>query len=214
MFFIHIQWDYKYLTHRNILKVSNDCIYENMCLSNWHVLLKIHSLYIPSFIYPFTYSFLQWHSRISTWEHYFITKVKINKGTFNILHYHPKSNFCKTHNKVLCEFLVYRKLKQLYVYLYPLCVTAAPWVEFPVLYSWFSLVWWWCSVVLTLCDSMDSSCPGSSVHGIFPGKISGVGYHFLLQETFPTQGLNLYFLHFLHCQVDFLPLAPPGKPSL
>ena len=35
--------------------------------------------------------------------------------------------------------------------------------------------------------------------GIFPGKNSGVGCHFLLQGIFPTQGLNL---HLLHWQVD------------
>jgi len=31
-----------------------------------------------------------------------------------------------------------------------------------------------------LCDPMDSSPPGSSVHGIFLGKNTGVGHHFLL----------------------------------
>ena len=29
----------------------------------------------------------------------------------------------------------------------------------------------------------------------FPSKNTGVGWHFLLQEVFPTQGLNLGFLH-------------------
>ena len=43
---------------------------------------------------------------------------------------------------------------------------------------------------LTLCDPMDSSLPGSSIHGIFPGKNTGVGCHFLLQGIFLTQGLN------------------------
>ena len=33
----------------------------------------------------------------------------------------------------------------------------------------------------TLCNPMDCSPPGSSVHGIFPGKNTGVGCHFLLQ---------------------------------
>ena len=37
---------------------------------------------------------------------------------------------------------------------------------------------------------MDCSLPGSSVHGIFPGKNTGVGCHFLLQEIFLIQGLN------------------------
>ena len=31
---------------------------------------------------------------------------------------------------------------------------------------------------------------GSSVHGIFPGKNTGIGCHPLLQGIFPTQGSN------------------------
>ena len=42
----------------------------------------------------------------------------------------------------------------------------------------------------TLCDPMDCSLPSSSVHGIFPGKSTGVDCHFLLQRIFPTQGSN------------------------
>ena len=42
----------------------------------------------------------------------------------------------------------------------------------------------------TLCDPMDCSPPGSSVHGDSPGKNAGVGCHSLLQGIFPTQGLN------------------------
>ena len=42
---------------------------------------------------------------------------------------------------------------------------------------------------LTLCNPMDSSLPGSSVHHI-PGKNTGVGCHSLLQGIFPTLGLN------------------------
>ena len=44
-----------------------------------------------------------------------------------------------------------------------------------------------CSVApscLTLCDPMDSSQPGSSVHRIFQDR---AGCHFLLQRIFPTQ---------------------------
>ena len=36
----------------------------------------------------------------------------------------------------------------------------------------------------TLCDSMDCSLPGSSVHGIFPGKNTEVGCHSLLLGIF------------------------------
>ena len=42
----------------------------------------------------------------------------------------------------------------------------------------------------TLCNLLDCSPPGSSVHGDCPGKNTGVGCHALLQEIVPTQGLN------------------------
>ena len=44
---------------------------------------------------------------------------------------------------------------------------------------------------LTLCDPMDCSPLGSSVHGYSPGKNSVVGCRAFLQAIFPTQGLNL-----------------------
>ena len=46
----------------------------------------------------------------------------------------------------------------------------------------------------TLWDPMDCRPPGSSVHGIFPAKNTRVSSHSLLQEIFPTQGLNLGLL--------------------
>ena len=59
----------------------------------------------------------------------------------------------------------------------------------------------------TLCDPMDCSPPGSSLHGIdFPGKNTGVGCNLLLQGIFPTQGSNPRLLSFLHWQADSLPL--------
>ena len=42
----------------------------------------------------------------------------------------------------------------------------------------------------TLCDPMDCSPPGSSVHGGSPGKNTGVGCHALPQGIFPTQESN------------------------
>ena len=60
----------------------------------------------------------------------------------------------------------------------------------------------------TLCDSMDYSLPGSSVHGIFPGKKTGVGCHFLLQEIFQTQGLNPGLLH---CRQTLYHLSHEGS---
>ena len=60
---------------------------------------------------------------------------------------------------------------------------------------------------LTLCDSLDCSLSGSSVYGIFSGKDPGMGFHFLLQGIFPTQGLNPLLLCLLLWQVDPLPLC-------
>ena len=75
---------------------------------------------------------------------------------------------------------------------------------------------------LTLCEPMDCSPPGSSVHS--PGKNTGVGRHALLQKIFPTQGLNLGLLHckqilyHLSCRgvpisIYPLPLQPLSHPT-
>ena len=48
---------------------------------------------------------------------------------------------------------------------------------------------------LTLCDSIDCSPPGSSVHGDSPGKNIGVSCRAPLQGIFPTQGSNPCLLH-------------------
>ena len=42
----------------------------------------------------------------------------------------------------------------------------------------------------TLCNPIDGSPPGSPRPWDSPGKDTGVGCHFLLQRTFPTQGSN------------------------
>ena len=42
----------------------------------------------------------------------------------------------------------------------------------------------------TLCNPIDCSPPGFSVHGDSPGKNIGVDYHALLWVIFPTQGSN------------------------
>ena len=52
-----------------------------------------------------------------------------------------------------------------------------------------------------LCDPMDCSLPGPSVHGILKGKNTGVGCHVLLPRIFPTQGLiPRHLLSLLHCR--------------
>ena len=45
----------------------------------------------------------------------------------------------------------------------------------------------------------------------FSGKDTRVGYHFLLQGIFLTQGLNLGFLY---CRQILYHLSHPGKPKL
>ena len=68
----------------------------------------------------------------------------------------------------------------------------------------------WCP---TLCDPVDCSLPGSSVHGILQARIlewvaisSSRGCHFFLlpgdaiSSSFLTQGLNSSLLHLLHCR--------------
>ena len=69
--------------------------------------------------------------------------------------------------------------------------------------------------------SVPQSCLTLPPHGLqptrllcpwnFPGRNTGVGCHFLFQGIFLIQGLNLYLLHLLHQQVDFLPLHHLGS---
>ena len=63
---------------------------------------------------------------------------------------------------------------------------------------------------LTLRDPMDCSPPGSSVHGDFPDKNTGVGCHVLL-EIFPTQGSNPGLVH---SRQILYPLSHQGSPGI
>ena len=59
---------------------------------------------------------------------------------------------------------------------------------------------------LTLCNPMDRSLPGSSIHGIFQArKSTGVGCHFLLSDPGVEPGSPAL-------QADALLSEPPGKP--
>ena len=62
----------------------------------------------------------------------------------------------------------------------------------------------------TLCDPVDCSLPGSSVHGDSPGKNTGVGCSALLQGIFPTQGLNPGLPH---CRQILYHLSHQGSPG-
>ena len=54
----------------------------------------------------------------------------------------------------------------------------------------------------TLCNTMDRSPPGSSVHGIFQARILEWVAISFSKEMFLTQGSILHLLHFLHWQAD------------
>ena len=64
---------------------------------------------------------------------------------------------------------------------------------------------------LTLCDRMDYSPPGSSVHGDSPGKSTGVDCHTLLQRIFPTKGSNPGLPH---CRWTLYCLSHQGNPRI
>ena len=59
-----------------------------------------------------------------------------------------------------------------------------------------------------LCDPVDCSPPGSSVHRDSAGKNIGVGCHALLQGIFPTQGSDL------HCRQILYQLCHQGNPRI
>ena len=64
---------------------------------------------------------------------------------------------------------------------------------------------------LTLWDPMDCKPARLFCPWYFPGKNTRVGYHFLLQGIFLTQGLNLRLLCLLSRQADSLPLCHLGS---
>ena len=86
----------------------------------------------------------------------------------------------------------------------------------PVILPALTLIWIVCLCSVTqLCpslfDPLDCTLPASSVHGLFPGKNTGVGCRALLQGSFLTQGSNLPLLHW---QAESLPLVSPGKSNM
>ena len=62
----------------------------------------------------------------------------------------------------------------------------------------------------TLCDPVDCSPPGSSVHGDSPGKKAAVSSLSLLQGIFQTQESNWGLLH---CRQTLYQLSYQGSPS-
>ena len=65
---------------------------------------------------------------------------------------------------------------------------------------------------LTLCDPMDCSLPGCSVHGILQAKI--LEWVAMPSSRGPSQGSNLSHICLVHWQAGSFPLASPGKTYL
>ena len=65
-----------------------------------------------------------------------------------------------------------------------------------------------------LCNPIEYSLPGSSVHGILQARILEWVAMPSFQGIFPIQGSNLHLLCLLHWQVDSLPLNHLGSPKL
>ena len=78
----------------------------------------------------------------------------------------------------------------------------------PHLVSGMCLVTQSCQI---LCDPIDWSPPGSSVHGDSPGKNTGVGCHAFLQGIFLTLGLNPGILP---CRHILYHLSHKGSPRI
>ena len=78
---------------------------------------------------------------------------------------------------------------------------------------WWQWRWWWSFFknlrYIWLCNPMDCSPPGSSVHGDSPGKNTGLGSHSLLQRIFQTQGQDPSLLH---CRQILYCLSHQGSP--
>ena len=67
---------------------------------------------------------------------------------------------------------------------------------------------------LTLCDPMNCSPPGSSVHGILQARILEWVAMLSSRGSSWHQELNPYLLHLLHCRQVLYPLSHLGNPLI
>ena len=82
---------------------------------------------------------------------------------------------------------------------------AHPWLS-----HWLIYVCLVAQLCPTLCNYMDCSLPGFSVHGDSPDKNTGVGCQSILQGIFPTQGSNPGLLL---CRLILYHLSHQGNPD-
>ena len=88
-------------------------------------------------------------------------------------------------------------------------------VEFKKRFCWFLFCLCVCAQSLShvqLCNPIDCSLPGSSVHGIFPARIlEWVAISFSRESFWPRDQTHISCVG---RWIFFLPLLPPGKPHL
>jgi len=97
------------------------------------------------------------------------------------------------------------------VYIYIQWNITQPWKEMKLCHLQRPVLCLVAQLCPTLCDHIDCSLPGSSVHGDSPGKYTGVGCHALLHGIFPTQGSNQGLLH---CRWILYSLSHQGSPRI
>ena len=64
----------------------------------------------------------------------------------------------------------------------------------------------------SLCDHMDCSPPGSSIHGVLQARILEWVAMPSSRSSWPSDWTTPCLLYLLHWQGSSLPLGPPGKP--
>ena len=69
-----------------------------------------------------------------------------------------------------------------------------------------------CSIMSTFATPWTAGRQVPLVYGIFPGKATGMGCHFVLQRIFLTQGSNVHLLY--HLLGRFFITEPLGKPQV
>ena len=94
----------------------------------------------------------------------------------------------------------------------PLLIKGVGWGRWTSFYWVFTYSWCTLGMMCTLTQLCSVMSNSFWPHGLlparlpfpmgFPGKNTGVGCHFLLQENFLTQGSNPHPLHLLHWQTD------------
>ena len=91
---------------------------------------------------------------------------------------------------------------------FPICLQLSDGIQFRDLCHFYFCGCLVTELCLTLCDTMDSSAPGSSVHGNSPGKNTRVVCHAILQGMFLILHLNPGLPH---CRQIFSPFEPRRK---